>query len=202
MPHKDPKNFGVLAFHGDVSEHIAALEAAARKLGLVINISLVRTRGSLSGLDALVIPGGESPTLQKLCERAGMWEKMKSVKNILGTCAGAILLAKDAEGKAKGQRTLGLMDIRVRRNAYGRQTDSFEADVSTPLGALRAVFIRAPGISNPGKGVRVLARHGEDVIACEEKARGKYYLAASFHPELTSTLFHEHFLRRVFDIPS
>lgn len=188
---------GILAFHGDVAEHISALERAARAIKKPVSLRLVRTRDALRGLSALVIPGGESTTLQKLIEREGMVQAIQELPAVFGTCAGAILLAQDVEDAAKDQRTLALMDIKVKRNAYGRQQDSFEKDIETVLGPLHAVFIRAPQISRVGKNVEVLAKSKNGVLACEEKSDSHYYLAAAFHPELTTSVFHEHFLKNV-----
>lgn len=187
---------GVLAFQGDVKEHIEAVENSARKLKLKAEVIPVRTRESLRSLDALIIPGGESTTLQKLCEREGMFEGMKRIRNIFGTCAGAILLANNISNTEEGQKTLSLMDIKIDRNAYGRQLESFEQRVKTRLGVINAVFIRAPKIASMGKGVSILAASGGRVLACEQNKSGKYYLASCFHPELTTTLFHEYFLRK------
>lgn len=108
---------GILAFHGDVSEHLVATSGAAKKLGLAIETNLVRSKADLKDLDGLILPGGESTTLQKLCEREGIWEDMKKTKNIFGTCAGAILLSKTVLNKMPGQKTLGLMNTVVDRNA-------------------------------------------------------------------------------------
>ncbi len=186
------KIIGVLAFHGDVIEHIEALKHAAKALRLPVDVVSVRTPDVMRTLDGLVLPGGESTTLRKLCEREGVWEPMKTVPNIFGTCAGAILLAKG---------NLGLMDIEVERNAYGRQAESFEKILPTALGTLNAIFIRAPKFSLENKTIQVLAEYNGEVLACEQKKNGKYYLAASFHPELTSLLFHEHFLSVLFCRP-
>jgi 5'-phosphate synthase pdxT subunit len=188
---------GVLSFQGDVSEHMLACESAAQVLKKKIEVLSVRTKEDLRELDALIIPGGESTTLSMLCEREGMFPGMKKIPNIFGTCAGAIFISRDANGKAKEQETLGLMDISVNRNAYGTQNDSFEEDIQTSLGRVHAVFIRAPRITGVGKDVSVLAKNGKEIVACEEKKQGKYYLATSFHPELTTTLFHEHFLKQI-----
>src|SRR3990167_6702150 len=122
---------GILAFHGDVEEHFNSLLKAAERTGIKIEIVPIRTKEALRDLAGLIIPGGESTTLQKLCEREGMWGEMKKVKNIFGTCAGAILLSKKIHNKKVGQKSLGLMDIEVDRNAYGRQDESFEAEVET-----------------------------------------------------------------------
>lgn len=191
---------GVLAFHGDVIEHIEATKNASKNLRLDIEVVPVRTKEIIPKLDALIIPGGESTTLYKLCEREGVWEKMKKIKNIFGTCAGAIMLAKVIHHKTSDQKTLALMDIEIDRNAYGRQAESFKKHVKTILGNIHAVFIRAPRIKKVGKNVKVLARIEEETIACEEKIGSNYYLATCFHPELTSTIFHEYFIKKVYRI--
>lgn len=191
---------GVLAFHGDVIEHIEATKNAAYNLHLDIEVISVRTKDILYTLDALIIPGGESTTLHKLCEREGMWEDMKQIKNIFGTCAGAIMLSKTVHHKVIDQKTLELMDIEIDRNAYGRQTESFEKNVKTSLGNIRAVFIRAPRVKKVGKDVKILAKIKDETIACEQKTGDKYYLAACFHPELASTMFHEYFIKKVYRI--
>ena len=193
-------NIGVLSFHGDVIEHIEALKQAKRKLNLAIEIVSVRTKESLNNLDALIIPGGESTTLYKLCEREDMWEKMKQIKNIFGTCAGAIMLAKKVRHKTSDQKTLELMDIEIDRNAYGRQIDSFDKNVDTKLGNIQAVFIRAPRIIKVGKNIKLLAKNEGEIIACEQNTGSRYYLAACFHPELTSTMFHEYFIKKTYNL--
>lgn len=191
------RTVGVLALQGDVAEHLSALEKAARRLNQSVLVRPVRTKEELAGLDGLIIPGGESTTLQKLCEREGMFEAIRSVPNIFGTCAGAILMAKSVEDAAPNQRTLGLMDIAVKRNAYGRQQDSFEDDIETTLGPIHAVFIRAPYILHAGKNVSILAKGKGGILACEESSGSHYYLATVFHPELTTSVFHEYFLKRL-----
>jgi len=191
---------GVLAYQGDVEEHLEALRAAAKKIKKDVGVVPVRTKQDLAGLAGLIIPGGESTTLYKLCRREGLFEDMKRIPNIFGTCAGAIMLSKAVGNKMAGQETLGLMDIEVERNSYGRQSESFEADIETALGDMHAIFIRAPRITKVAKDVKVLAEYDGEVIACEQESKGKYYLALSFHPELTTTLFHEHFLRRVYRV--
>lgn len=190
-------NIGVLAFHGDVDEHMKATKKAAENLKLNINILPIRAKKALHGLDALIIPGGESTTLQKLCQREEMFEEMKKIKNIFGTCAGAIILSKIVRHKIKGQKTLELMDIEIDRNAYGRQTESFEKNIKTNLGTIQAIFIRAPKIKNIRQNVTILAKNNEDILACEERVKSNYYLATCFHPELTTTIFHEYFLKQV-----
>lgn len=185
---------GVLAFHGDVSEHIEATQKAAKNLHRVIP---VRTKHELRECHALIIPGGESTTLHMLCVREGMWKMMGQVPAIFGTCAGAIMLAKHVLHKAPGQETLALMDITVDRNAYGRQTESFEKPIITSLGKLNTIFIRAPKIISVGKSVRILAKDDGNILACEERVGNQYFLAAAFHPELTTTIFHEYFLGKI-----
>ena len=192
------KRIGVLAFHGDVIEHIQATRAAAKKLGFTIELIEVRTKDQLDQLDGLILPGGESTTLFKLCQQAGMWAKMKQVKAIFGTCAGAIMLTKNVLHKEAGQQTLELMNITVDRNAYGRQTESFEKKIETKLGPMEAIFIRAPRIKSVGPGVKVLAKNHGEIIACEQRVGQKFYLAACFHPELTTTKFHEYWLQQIY----
>jgi len=187
-------NVGVLAFHGDVVEHIRATKQAAIHLKFNINVIPTRTKNDVKRLDALIMPGGESTTLHTLCQREDMFEDMKKIPCLFGTCAGAILLAKHVLHTSEGQETLRLMDITVDRNAYGAQTESFEKTVKTKLGAISAVFIRAPKIKQVGKGVVVLAKNGNDSIACEEATGKQFFMACTFHPELTTTVFHEYFL--------
>ncbi len=193
---------GVLAFHGDVIEHIKTAKLASNNLRLHIDIIPIRTKKFLRTLDALIIPGGESTTLHKLCKREHMWEEMKRMKNIFGTCAGAIMLAKTVHHKTPDQKTLELMDIEIDRNAYGRQTESFQKIVRTKIGDIDAVFIRAPKITDVGKNVTILGKDEKEILACEEVTDNHYYLATCFHPELTSTLFHEYFIKKVYRLVS
>jgi 5'-phosphate synthase pdxT subunit len=194
---------GILALQGGVIEHVHATRSAARKLKLETEVEVreVRTKKDLTelgGIDAFVIPGGESTTLQKLLEREALFDDLKSVPAIFGTCAGAILLAKKITDAAPGQKTLRLMDFEAQRNAYGPQNESFEETIATPLapsGKINAVFIRAPRITRLGSGVTVLAELNGDCVACEQKTKTKYLLATTFHPELSTTLFHERFLK-------
>lgn len=191
------KTIGVLAYHGDVVEHIITTQKAIKNIKSSAHVIPVKTKNDLSKIDSLIIPGGESTVLYKLSQREGIFEDMKKISNIFGTCAGAIMLAKTIDHKTPDQKTLELMDIKVDRNAYGRQTDSFVKNISTTLGKIHAVFIRAPKITNVGNNIRVLAKNGNEIIACEQKTNGKFYMAACFHPELTTTKFHEYFLRQI-----
>jgi 5'-phosphate synthase pdxT subunit len=167
---------GVLALQGDFREH-ARMFAAAGATPV-----LVRTPEDLASVACLAIPGGESTTIGRLATRFGMVEPMRERvlegMPVFGTCAGMIVLAREVNG---GEPLLRLMDIGVDRNAYGRQVDSFEADVEVnDVGPVRGVFIRAPQVSRVGEGVEVLAGHeGRPVVV-----RQGSMLAATFHPEI------------------
>jgi 5'-phosphate synthase pdxT subunit len=175
---------GVLAFQGDVAEHLRALrESGARA-------SLVRRPAELDAVDGVVIPGGESTTMWKLAEIFELAEPLR--KRIaggmpaFGSCAGMIMLASRLTDPASGQETLGAIDMTVRRNAFGRQVDSFERDLEiTGIGdePFRAVFIRAPWVEETGAGVEVLAT--EPSAGRIVAVRQGPVLATSFHPELT-----------------
>jgi 5'-phosphate synthase pdxT subunit len=187
----EPLRIGVLALQGNFREHVDVL----RRLGA--EAVEVRKPEQLAGLDGLVVPGGESTAIGKLAELYGFVEALPAFEApIFGTCAGMILVARDAVDAKPGQQLLGLADVVVRRNAFGRQVRSFEADLDvagedTPL---RGVFIRAPWIEEAGPTVEVLAEHdGHGVLA-----RDGRILVAAFHPELTDdTRVHERFLQMV-----
>ena len=171
---------GVLALQGNVPEHLRALEEAGAQP------VPVKTREALAEVDGLVIPGGESTTVCMLLERFDLMEPLReriaAGMPVLGTCTGLILMAKQIEGS--GQPRIGCMEVTVRRNAYGRQVDSFEADIPTPEmgeGPLRGVFIRAPKITAVEPGVEVLAETEEGPVL----VRQGNLLGATFHPELT-----------------
>ena len=190
---------GVLALQGDFAEHCAAL----RRLG--VEAREVRLPEHLEGLQGLIIPGGESTTIGKLATTFGLIEPLRrfgAEHAIWGTCAGAIFLSRDAQ---REQPLLGLMDVRVQRNAFGRQVDSFVVDLeiqALPTDAarpFRAIFIRAPLLERLGPGVEVLARLPAPQAGAEEPivaARQGRWLATSFHPELTGdTRLHALFLQ-------
>lgn len=184
---------GVLALQGAFIEHVKKL----RELGA--EAVEVRKPGDLEGLDGLIIPGGESTTIGKLAVTYGLIEPLRQFaqeKPTWGTCAGMIFLAKDIG--IDRQPILGLMDITVNRNAFGRQVDSFEADLSvSQLGdePFHAVFIRAPVVTKAGEGVDVLATVENGQIVA---AQSGHLLATAFHPELTAdNRFHEYFLQLV-----
>jgi len=181
---------GVLALQGDVAEHLSMIAAAGA------DAVEVRYKEQVDGLDGLIIPGGESTTVGKLMERFGFAEEIRNQAarglGVFGTCTGLILLSREVSGS--DQICLGLMDFVVKRNAFGRQVDSFEADIEIPaVGGppMRAVFIRAPYILSVGRGVDVLARFDDKIVL----ARQGRHLACAFHPEVTSdTRLHRYFL--------
>jgi pyridoxal 5'-phosphate synthase pdxT subunit len=189
------KRVGVLALQGGVEEHVNALLRASEKLGVPTQIVEVRTAAEAEGLDGIVIPGGESTVISKLMSRAGLFESVLKIRKIMGTCAGAIMMAKQVEGALESQRFLSLMDIRVSRNAYGSQLSSFETPLIPPFGRINGVFIRAPRFFITSKEVQPLAFLGEEPVAVYQQNGEHHYLALTFHPELTSTKFHEFFLK-------
>lgn len=184
---------GVLDIQGSVDEHLEKLRELSEELGF--EVVRVKEPRDLADVVGLIIPGGESTTIGMLLRRFGLRDailaRVADGMAVWGTCAGAILLAKNISGEQKAD-TLGLMDIEVVRNGYGRQLDSFEGVVSFDGADVPAVFIRAPKIASVGDRVEVLASLHGDVVACRE---GKL-MATTFHPELTSDLsLHRYFLK-------
>jgi 5'-phosphate synthase pdxT subunit len=186
------RKVGVLALQGDVGEHSHALDA------LGAHAVEVRTAADLSGVDALILPGGESTTISMLLESSGLFdpvaERLRDGMPAFGTCAGMILLAADVLDGRPDQRSFAVLDIGVRRNAFGRQVDSFEAPLDVAGisgGPVDAVFIRAPFVESAGPSVEVLATvDGHPVLV-----RQGPVLAAAFHPELSDDLrVHQLFL--------
>ncbi|WP_030754285.1 pyridoxal 5'-phosphate synthase glutaminase subunit PdxT [Streptomyces sp. NRRL F-5135] len=182
---------GVLALQGDVREHLAALAATGAEA------RTVRRPEELDSVAGLVIPGGESTTMSKLAALFGLLEPLRArVRDglpVYGTCAGMIMLADKILDPRSGQETIGGIDMIVRRNAFGRQNESFEAAVAVAGvdgGPVDGVFIRAPWVESVGAEVEVLAEHGGHVVA----VRQGNALATSFHPELTG----DHRLHRLF----
>jgi 5'-phosphate synthase pdxT subunit len=182
-----PPVIGVLAVQGDVREHLRALDVAGA------TAVPVRRPGELDAVHALVLPGGESTTIDKLLRvfdlREPILQRLKEGMPAYGSCAGLILLADRVLDAAQGQQSLGGIDMTVRRNAFGRQVDSFEEDLDLPAlpgSPLRAVFIRAPWVESVGPTVEVLARIASGVHAGRIVAvRQGDLLATSFHPEIT-----------------
>jgi 5'-phosphate synthase pdxT subunit len=185
---------GILALQGDFREH----EETLRSIG--VPTQQVRLPKHLDQIDRLIIPGGESTTIGKLLVLYNLLEPIRERAQrgmpLWGTCAGAILMAKQiAEGRPEGQPALALMDITARRNAFGRQLDSFEAELAIPVlgeAPLHAVFIRAPILEAPDKDVAVLAALDDRQIVAAQQGS---LLATCFHPELTGDdRFHRYFL--------
>ena len=180
---------GVLALQGDFREHIAALSAIG------VDAVAVKTESEINSVEALVLPGGESTTIAKLARIFGVFDLIKSKISsglpVYGSCAGLILLSNKILDGAEGQETFGGLEITSRRNAFGRQVDSFEGEIeSSGIGKLNGVFIRAPWVEEVGSSVAVLATsHGHPVAV-----RQGNILATSFHPELTS----DHAVHRYF----
>ena len=168
---------GILAVQGDVAAHAAALERVGARA------HLVRREKDLDAVDALILPGGESTTIAKGLNRLGLYGPLeafaRSGRPVLGTCAGAVLLAREVENHPV--RCLGLIDVVAVRNAYGTQVDSFAAPAEGALEGLRCVFIRAPRLRRPGPDVEVLAR----VDGWPVFVRQGSVMATTFHPELT-----------------
>ena len=187
---------GVLALQGDVSEHITAFEQAIAELGLSIPVIPVRKADQIPDLAALAIPGGESTTIMRLIDKNGMRDPICSFRGgIFATCAGMVVSAKEIPGEEKFT-PLGLLDITVNRNAFGRQRESFEAPLEfegldTPF---HAVFIRAPLITRAGDDVTVLSRTPDGIVAVRHGKK----LILSFHPEISNDLrIHHYFLTQV-----
>ncbi|MCY3934409.1 MAG: pyridoxal 5'-phosphate synthase glutaminase subunit PdxT [Chloroflexi bacterium] len=198
---------GVLALQGDFHEHLQMLRRLAAEMegALALELREVRLPQELTDLDGLIIPGGESTTFSKLAEGYGLIAPLRNfaaARPTWGTCAGMIFLAKELDNAAaladEPQRVLGRMDLTVERNAFGRQVDSFVADlpiVGLRGGPFHAIFIRAPIVSQAGAEVQVLARTADGRIVA---ARQGHLLATSFHPELGEDLrLHRLFLNMV-----
>ena len=172
---------GVLALQGGFAAHSAILR------GLGVGVGEVRNAEQLAAVDALVMPGGESTTMSMLLERSGLLEPLRERLDdgmaVLGTCAGMILLAAEVVDGRADQHSLATVDITVRRNAYGTQIESFEADIDVDglESPFHAVFIRAPAVERTGPGVEVLARHGGRPVLC----RSGPATVVAFHPELS-----------------
>jgi 5'-phosphate synthase pdxT subunit len=189
---------GVLALQGDVREHLRALTACA------VDVRAVRRPADLEGLDGIVLPGGESTTIDKLSRIFGLREPLIEALDAglpaYGSCAGMILLAKNVLDGTQDQKTFGALDITVRRNAFGRQVESFEADVDLvgiAGGPMHAVFIRAPWVERIDNGVEILGAVVPPGLV-ESKiiaVRHENVMATSFHPEVTNDLrIHRYFV--------
>ena len=201
----------VVGVQGDVEEHVFATKLAMKNLGIEGEVVATRKPGVVGRSDAVIIPGGESTTISKLIFRevdgTSIADEILSVaeegKPVMGTCAGLILLSKygDEQVEKTGTKLLKLLDVRVKRNAFGRQRESFQTQLEFKgIGLVEAIFIRAPAIVEVGKGVEVLARFEEYVVAAKERN----VLGLAFHPELNAefgdTRVHEYFLKMISDL--
>jgi 5'-phosphate synthase pdxT subunit len=195
-------NIGILSIQGDVAENGASMQAALEELGETGTIIKIKTPEQLSKLDGLIIPGGESTMIGHLSLVNGLLkqlqEKIESGMPVFGICAGLILLSKNAKDRVVGntdQPLLDLLDVKVERNSFGRQRDSFEAKISLEpvnISSFDGVFIRAPSISDIGSDVEVLSKFNEKIVAVKQGN----ILATAFHPELTTDIsLHKYFVK-------
>ncbi|MDV3103926.1 pyridoxal 5'-phosphate synthase glutaminase subunit PdxT [Thermococcus waiotapuensis] len=191
---------GVIGLQGDVSEHVDAAKKALANLGVSGEVFWLRRPEQLEGISAIIIPGGESTTISRLMLKTGLFEPVKKLGEeglpIMGTCAGLIMLSKEVVGATPEQRFLELLDVKVNRNAYGRQVDSFEAPIKLAFSdePFIGVFIRAPRIVELlSSRVKPIAWLGDRVVGVEQDN----LIGLEFHPELTDdTRVHEYFLRK------
>jgi pyridoxal 5'-phosphate synthase pdxT subunit len=194
-------NFGVLSIQGDVLENILSVKAAIDALDIDGTVTSVRTPDEISKVDGLIIPGGESTTIGNLSLFNGAFvtlkDKIEQGMPVLGICAGMILLSKTANDKVVGkidQPILDIFDIKLERNSFGRQRESFESDISLNsigIPTFNGVFIRAPSISDVGSGVEILSKFNEKIIAVKKNN----VIGVAFHPELTNDIsLHKYFV--------
>jgi 5'-phosphate synthase pdxT subunit len=197
---------GVLGFQGDIEENVSAAKQAMEEMNVAGNVELVRYPEEMEKVDGLILPGGESTVQSALAaiQRSlpVMKKRIADGMPVLGTCAGMIMLSKRAFDHVVGetrQKTIGNLDIVIERNAFGRQNDSFEADLKIDMlgkGAFKGVFIRAPAVTETGKDVEVLARHANKIVAVKQKN----IIGTAFHPELAGDVrLHRQFIRMVQD---
>ena len=194
-------NFGVLSIQGDVLENILSVKAAIDALDIDGTVVSVRTPDEISKVDGLVIPGGESTTIGQLSMVNGsltvLKDKIEQGMPVLGICAGMIMLSKSVQDKVVGkinQPLLDILDIKLERNSFGRQRESFESDISLNsigIPSFNGVFIRAPSISDVGSDVEILSKFNEKIIAVKKNN----IIGVAFHPELTSDIsLHKYFV--------
>ena len=193
--------FGVLSIQGDVLENILSVRAAIDALGIDGTVTAIRTPDEISKVDGLVIPGGESTTIGQLSKFNGslkiLKEKIEQGMPVLGICAGMVLLSNNANDKVVGkidQPLLNILDIKLERNSFGRQRESFESDISLDsigIPKFNGVFIRAPSISDVGSDVEILSKFNEKIIAVKKNN----VIGVAFHPELTTDIsLHKYFV--------
>ena len=197
---------GVLGFQGDIEENVAAVRQALDEIKMAGKVELVRYPEAMERIDGLILPGGESTVQSSL---AAIQQSLPVLKKriadgmpVLGTCAGMIMLSKRAYDRVVGetkQETIGGLDIVIERNAFGRQNDSFEVDLKIDMlgkSPFRGIFIRAPAVSEVGKDVEVIARHGGKIVAVKQKN----IIGTAFHPELSGEpRMHKQLVRMIAD---
>ena len=197
-------NVGILALQGDVTENFMATMAALHDARMDATVSQVKTPDQISKLDGLIIPGGESTVMGQLSMVNGAMNALKELIDggtpVFGICAGMILLSKNSKDRVMGsteQPLLDMLDVEIERNSFGRQKDSFQAEISLdPIGisSFQGVFIRAPAILTSGSNVEILSKFNEKIIAVKQSN----ILATSFHPELTQDIsLHKHFVEMI-----
>jgi len=197
-------NIGILAIQGDVTENFLATMASMSELGIDGSVTQVKTVEQISNLDGLIIPGGESTMIGQMSLVNGalktIKEKIESGMPVFGICAGMIFLSKNSRDRIVGeteQPLLDILDVKIERNSFGRQKDSFEAQISMdPIGiaSFNGVFIRAPSVSETGSDVEILAKFNEKVVAVKQGN----VIATAFHPELTRDIsLHKSFVKLV-----
>ena len=197
-------NVGILALQGDVTENFMATMAALHDAGIDATVSQVKTPDQISKLDGLIIPGGESTMMGQLSMVNGAINALKELIDggtpVFGICAGMILLSKNSKDRVMGsteQPLLDMLDVDIERNSFGRQKDSFQAEISLDpirISSFQGVFIRAPAILTSGSDVTVLSKFNEKIIAVKQGN----ILATSFHPELTQDIsLHKHFVEMI-----
>ena len=202
-------NIGVLAIQGDVTENFLSVMASLSELGVDGGVSQVKTAEQISKLDRLIIPGGESTMIGQMSLVNGalktIKEKIESGMPVFGICAGMILLSKNSKDRVVGdveQPLLDLLDVKIERNSFGRQKDSFEAEISLEsigISSFNGVFIRAPSVSEVGKDVQILAKFEEKIVSVKQGN----IIATAFHPELTRDIsLHRSFVQMVKDSKS
>ena len=197
-------NVGILSIQGDVQENLLSTKAAFDELGINGNITQVKTPNEISKLDGLIIPGGESTTIGQLSLVNGslkvLKEKIENGMPVLGICAGMIMLSKTADDRVVGktdQALLNILDIKLQRNSFGRQQDSFESNISMDsigIPKFNGIFIRAPSVSDVGSDIEILSKFNEQIIAVK---KGNV-IGTAFHPELTTDIsLHKYFVNLV-----
>lgn len=200
---------GVLGFQGDIEEHIAASKEALRKLRVSGTVSVVKTPEEIKEIDALIVPGGESTVIGGLAlfnkSLGVIKDRIKAGMPVMGTCAGMIMLANRTYDRVVGEKKqplLGVLDILVERNSFGRQRESFEAELNLPgisRKKVKGVFIRAPSVKEVAQGVETLAKLDGETVAVKQNN----IIGTCFHPELSGdTKFHEYFVKMIRERPN